>query len=69
MTSWSPDLATNKPRYVAIADAIAADLKSGRLKVGDRLPPQRQLAWQLGVTLGTITRAYQEAERRGLLKR
>ena len=67
MTSWSPDLATDKPRYIAIADAIAADLKSGRLKVGDRLPPQRQLAWQLGVTLGTITRAYQEAERRGLL--
>ena len=52
---------------MAIADAIAADLATGRLKVGDRLPPQRQLAWQLGVTLGTITRAYQEAERRGLL--
>jgi len=67
MTSWTPSLAPDKPRYIAIADAIAADLASGQLKVGDRLPPQRQLAWQLGVTLGTITRAYQEAERRGLL--
>lgn len=62
-----PALATNGPRYLAIADAIAADLASGVLKVGDRLPPQRELAWRLGVTLGTVTRAYQEAERRGLL--
>jgi len=67
MTSWKPVLAADKPRYLSIADAIAADLASGRLKPGDRLPPQRQLAWQLGVTLGTVTRAYQEAERRGLL--
>jgi DNA-binding transcriptional MocR family regulator len=67
MTSWTPHLATGKPRYIAIADAIASDLASGKLKLGDRLPPQRQLAWQLGVTLGTVTRAYQEAERRGLL--
>jgi len=67
MTSWKPELAANKPRYLSIADAIEADLASGRLKPGGRLPPQRQLAWQLGVTLGTVTRAYQEAERRGLL--
>jgi DNA-binding transcriptional MocR family regulator len=62
-----PALAQDGPRYMAIADAIAADLASGVLKVGDRLPPQRELAWRLGVTLGTVTRAYQEAERRGLL--
>lgn len=67
MTSWAPELTMGKPRYLAIADAIAADLKAGKLKPGEKLPPQRQLAWQLGVTLGTVTRAYQEAERRGLL--
>lgn len=67
MTSWLPSLRDDAPRYVAIADAIASDLASGVLKVGDRLPPQRELAWRLGVTLGTVTRAYQEAERRGLL--
>jgi DNA-binding transcriptional MocR family regulator len=67
MTTWIPALAPDRPRYVAIADAIAADLAEGKLKVGERLPPQRELAWQLGVTVGTITRAYQEAERRGLL--
>ena len=52
MTSWTPHLATDKPRYIAIADAIAADLASGKLKLGDRLPPQRQLAWQLGRDIG-----------------
>lgn len=67
MTSWTPTLAADKPRYIAIADAIAADLTLGKLKAGDRLPPQRELAWRLGVTIGTITRAYQEAAKRGLL--
>ena len=67
MTSWTPTLASDRPRYIAIADAIAADLAAGRLKSGERLPPQRDLAWKLGVTVGTITRAYQEAGKRGLL--
>ncbi|MGE3874818.1 MAG: PLP-dependent aminotransferase family protein [Parvibaculaceae bacterium] len=67
MTNWIPTLAPDKPRYVAIADAIGADLTVGKLKAGDRLPPQRELAWKLGVTIGTVTRAYQEASKRGLL--
>jgi DNA-binding transcriptional MocR family regulator len=67
MTTWIPTLVSDKPRYVAIADAIAADLTGGKLKAGDRLPPQRELAWKLGVTIGTVTRAYQEASKRGLL--
>jgi DNA-binding transcriptional MocR family regulator len=67
MTSWTPQLDPQLPRYLAIAQAIAADLQSGRLSPGDKLPTHRELAWQLGVTVGTVTRAYQEAERRGLL--
>lgn len=69
MTIWVPTLETsNSPIYLAIADAIEADIKAGVLAVGDRLPPQRELAYQLGVTLGTVTRAYTEAERRRLLR-
>jgi DNA-binding transcriptional MocR family regulator len=67
MTTWLPTLSPDRPRYIAIADAIAADLACGKLNTGERLPPQRELAWRLGVTVGTVTRAYQEAERRGLL--
>ncbi len=55
------------PIYQAIADAISREIEAGRLKPGSRLPTQRVLARQLGVTLTTVTRAYVEAQRRGLL--
>ena len=68
MTKWSPDLdELAGPRYVAIADALAADISNGRLPAGTRLPTHRDLAWELKVTVGTVSRAYAEAERRGLI--
>jgi len=55
MTSWQPSLSPdNGPRYRAIADALEADLAGGRLRPGDRLPTHRDLAWKLGVTVGTM---------------
>ena len=68
MTIWTPDLnGRGGPRYVAIADALAADIQAGRIARGARLPTHRDLAYRLGVTVGTISRAYAEAERRGLI--
>ncbi|MCC7274394.1 MAG: PLP-dependent aminotransferase family protein [Alphaproteobacteria bacterium] len=55
------------PRYRAIADALAEDIRLGRVQPGMRLPTHRDLAWKLGLTVGTVTRAYAEAERRGLI--
>ena len=55
------------PIYQAIADQIGREIETGRMKPGSRLPTQRSLAKQLGVTLTTVTRAYCEAQRRGLL--
>lgn len=55
------------PKYKAIAHCISQAVEGGALKPGDRLPPQRELAWALECTVGTISRAYAEAERRGLL--
>jgi DNA-binding transcriptional MocR family regulator len=52
---------------MAIAEAIAADIASGRLCDGARMPTHRGLARLLQVTIGTVTRAYAEAERRGLI--
>jgi DNA-binding transcriptional MocR family regulator len=69
MTIWIPDLSTSTgPRYKAIAEALATDIRNGKLKAGERLPTHRDLAYRLGVTVGTITRAYAEAQRRGLLE-
>ncbi len=68
MTNWMPQLSHNGlPRYIAIADAVEADITSLRLKPGDKLPPQRDLAYDLGVTIGTIGRAYALARQRGLV--
>ena len=52
------------PKYLRIADVIAEDVYAGRLKVGERLPTHRDLVWRLGVTVGTISRATAETERR-----
>lgn len=54
------------PRYAAIADALTESIETGALEAGEKLPTHRDLAWQLGVTVGTVTRAYQELDRRGL---
>lgn len=68
MTIWAPELGENGgPIYLAIADALADDISRGRLEARTRLPTHRDLAYRLGVTVGTITRAYAEAERRGLV--
>ena len=69
MTIWMPELRGRAgPKYQAIVDAIVDALETGDLKPGTKLPPQRNLAYDLGVTLGTVTRAYQELERSGLAR-
>src|SRR5579884_1295270 len=65
---WLPRLSKAAgPLYLAIADALDADIRAGRLAPGDPLPTQRDLARRLRVNFTTITRAYTEAQRRGLL--
>ena len=64
---WLPNLeGRGAPKYRAIADALDEDVKTGALRPGTRLPPHRDLADHLGVTVTTVTRAYTEAARRGL---
>lgn len=68
MTNWAPDLSVRPgPRYRALAEAIADDIGDGILPAGERLPAQRELAYRLGVTTGTVTRAYALVAQRGLV--
>jgi DNA-binding transcriptional MocR family regulator len=53
--------------YIALADEMAAQIKDGALKAGDRLPPQRQFAWSRGIAVSTASRVYSELLRRGLV--
>ena len=68
-TSWmpAPDLGGG-PVYLAIAEAIAADIAAGNLTAGMRLPPQRALAEAMGIDFTTVTRAYAEVRKRGLVE-
>lgn len=68
MTEWSPSVGEGAaPLYERIADAIEQDVRAGRLSAGARLPPHRDLAERLAVSVGTVTKAYGEVERRGLI--
>ncbi|MEO3813948.1 PLP-dependent aminotransferase family protein [Sphaerisporangium sp. B11E5] len=49
-----------------IADVLAAEITSGRLRPGERLPPQRQFARRHGIAGSTAARVYGELIRRGL---
>ncbi len=59
---------SGQPAYLAIADAIADDMRNGQLAAGARLLPLRELAAQLHLNFTTVARAYAEAQRRGLIE-
>src|ERR1051326_7782906 len=68
-TMWHPQkISPRGPVYLAIADALANDLEEARVRPGEPLPTHRDLARVLGVNVVTITRAYAEAARRGLVE-
>ena len=54
-------------RYKQLVDALAVDIRSGRLPPGTRLPTHRTLAAQHGLALVTATRVYAELEAMGLV--
>jgi len=66
---WTPTLTPGEaPIYERLLSALRADIETGALAAGARLPPQRDLAHRLGLGLGTVTRAYVEAEKAGLVE-
>ncbi|KQS79155.1 GntR family transcriptional regulator [Rhizobium sp. Leaf384] len=68
MTNWLPDLsAGDGPLYLRLAQSIEAAIDSGVLPPGEKLPAQRNLAFDVGVTLGTVSRAYALVHERGLV--
>ncbi|NTJ42225.1 PLP-dependent aminotransferase family protein [Agrobacterium larrymoorei] len=68
MTNWLPDLTKGSgPIYLRLAEHIENAIASGTLAAGTKLPPQRNLAFDLGVTIGTISRAYSLIHERGLV--
>jgi DNA-binding transcriptional MocR family regulator len=57
----------SKFEYLKLADTIAAEIADGTLKAGDRLPPQRNFAYEHNIAVSTASRVYTELLRRGLV--
>ncbi len=65
---WLPrKLDPEGPRYLAIVKALENDIASGAATDGMALAPQRELAYQLDLSVGTVVRAYAIAKQRGLV--
>ena len=49
-TIWSPDaIEAGKPKYKAVVTMIRDQIAVGGLQIGEKLPPVRELAWQLNM--------------------
>ncbi|MBN3856564.1 MULTISPECIES: PLP-dependent aminotransferase family protein [unclassified Paraburkholderia] len=70
MNGWLPTLPAlprGEPKYRAIAYAYAQAINGGQMLPGEKLPAHRLLAKKLNVTTGTVSRAYTELERCGMV--
>lgn len=54
-------------RFLALADLLEEAIALGDMPAGTKLPPQRDLANRVGVTVGTVGRAYDLLHQRGLV--
>ena len=61
--------ANSLPIYVQIAELLSRDIAAGRLLDGERLPPEREMAAGLNVSVGTLRKSLAELEKQGLLER
>ncbi len=69
MTSWPPKKGSLKrPAYRSLAQHVIEAVESGDLKPGTRLPTHRALSYELGLSVQTVSRAYEELARLGIVE-
>lgn len=61
------DFRTRTPIYAQIGRQVTRLVERGELRPGDRLPPVRQLADDLGVNFNTVARAYRRLDQAGVI--
>ena len=55
------------PKFLHLAGILAEEIRSGNLPKGRKIPSYRVLSFELGLSAGTVQRAYRELERRALI--
>ena len=68
MTDSQPE-SSALPKFVQISEFLIREIASGRLIDGARLAPERDMAAELGVSVGTLRKSLKELEKKGLLER
>lgn len=62
------DFRSSQPIYEQITAQYKYLILQGYLKSGDAVPSVRKLAMELGITPGTVAKAYREMETQGLIE-
>lgn len=57
------------PLYLQISELLIRDIAAGRLIDGEKLPPERDMAAQLGIAVGTLRQALKDLTQKGMLAR
>lgn len=56
------------PLYMQISELLIRDVAAGRLIDGERLPPEREMAANLGIAVGTLRQALKVLHEKGLIE-
>lgn len=68
MTIWPPSKdSLKRPAYRSLAQSLIDAIEAGEIEPGARLPTHRALAYELGVSVQTVSRAYDELSRLGVI--
>ena len=68
MTIWPPEAgALKRPVYRSLAQSLIDAVEAGQVQPGERLPTHRSLAYRLGISVQTVSRAYEELIRLGVI--
>lgn len=61
--------ASSLPKYIQISEMLIREIAAGHLPDGARLPPERDMAVELGISVGTLRKALGDLAEKGMLER
>ncbi len=62
-------VASALPKYIAVSEMLIREIAAGHLQDGARLPPEREMAADLGISVGTLRKSLAHLEENGMLSR